>query len=395
MNATRAELIMQRWNVIQHDLLPELRNDVGALTPKLEKLIHVLEWVRIEEFTESSGCGVGRPPHERAWLANAFVAKAVLGLTTTAGLIERLTMDRALRRICGFALCKPLPSEATFSRAFEEFAAACLAERVHEALIKQHLGEELIGHISRDGTAIEARECPARKQSATATPAPTAQAGLLPTGAAAAQPRPAETVAAPPARKRGRPRRGELRAPAPASGVDRQRQQTLAQMIEDIPRACDRGTKCNAQGYKVSWNGYKLHLDTAECGVPIAALLSSASMHDSLAAIPLSLISAERVTNLYDLMDAAYCSTAVREHSRSLGHVPLIDHNPRRGEKIEFAPAEAIRYNERTAAERSNARLKDEFGGNTIMVKGGEKVMSHLMFGVLALSADQLMRLRQ
>lgn len=394
MNTTRAELIMQRWNVIQHELLPELRNDVGALTPKLEKVIHVLEWVRIEEFTESSWCGLGRPPHERAWLANAFVAKAVLGLTTTAGLIERLTMDRALRRICGFALCRTLPSEATFSRAFEEFAGACLAERVHEALIKEHLGDELIGHISRDGTAIEARERPARKQSAPGTPAPTVQAGWVPTEAAVAQPSPAETAVAP-ARKRGRPRRGERRAPAEASGVHRQREQTLAQMLEDIPRACERGTKCNAQGYKVSWNGYKLHLDTADCGVPIAALLSSASMHDSLAAIPLSLISAERVTNLYDLMDAAYCSTELREHSRSLGHVPLIDHNPRRGEKIEFAPAEAIRYNERTGAERSNARLKDEFGAKTIMVKGSDKVMSHLMFGVLALSADQLMRLRQ
>ncbi len=118
-------------------------------------------------------------------------------------------------------------------------------------------------------------------------------------------------------------------------------------------------------------------------------------MHDSRAAIPLSLISAERVTNLYDLMDAAYCSTELREHSRSLGHVPLIDHNPRRGEKIEFPPAQAIRYNERTVAERSNARLKDEFGGHSIMVKGDAKVMAHLMFGVLALTADQLMRLRQ
>jgi hypothetical protein len=29
------------------------------------------------------------------------------------------------------------------------------------------------------------------------------------------------------------------------------------------------------------------------------------------------------------------------------------------------------------------------------MVKGAVKVMSHLMFGVLALSADQLMGLRQ
>ena len=323
----------------------------------------------------------GRPPHERSWLANAFVAKAVLGLTSTVGLIERLTVDRALRRICGFPLCRKLPSEATFSRAFDEFAQGCLAERVHEALIKEHLGEALIGHLSRDGTAIEARERPARS-----------------TGAAPAS-RVVEQATAPtpaiPAKKRGRPRRGEVRAPAKVSPLQRQRQQSLAQMLEDIPTACDRGTKCNAQGYKVSWNGYKLHLDTADCGVPIAALLSSASMHDSRAAIPLSLISAQRVTNLYDVMDAAYCSFELHKHCRSLGHVPLIDHNPRGGLKEAFEPADAIRYNERTVAERSNARLKDEFGGNTLRVKGSTKVMGHLMFGVLALSADQLMRLRQ
>jgi hypothetical protein len=111
MNATGRDLILQRWNTIQHELLPELREQDGALTPKLERVIHTLEWVRIEEFTAVSWCGVGRPPHERAWLANAFVvAKAVLGLTTTAGLIERLTIDPALRRICGFSPCKRLPS---------------------------------------------------------------------------------------------------------------------------------------------------------------------------------------------------------------------------------------------------------------------------------------------
>jgi hypothetical protein len=389
MNATRRDLIMQRWNVIQHELLPELRNDIGPLTPKLEKVIHILEWVRIEEFVARSWCGEGRPPHERSWLANAFVAKSVLGLTTTRGLIERLTIDRALRRICGFPLCNKLPSEATFSRAFDEFAAERLAERVHEALIKEHLGDELIGHISRDGTAIAARERPVRPEMAVTT----AQPDLISTAAPAVATSTAEPSVPP--KKRGRPRRGEVRPPAKESPIHRQRQQTLAQMIKDIPTACDRGTKCNAQGYKVSWNGYKLHLDTADCGVPVAAVLSSASMHDSLASIPLSLISAQRVTNLYDLMDAAYCSTELRDHSRSLGHVPLIDHNPRRGEKIEFAPAEAVRYNERTAAERSNGRLKDEFGGNTIMVKGDAKVMGHLMFGVLALTADQLMRLRQ
>lgn len=385
---------MDRWNVVQHELIPELEARWGAMTPKLERVIHILEWVRIEEFTAVSWCGVGRPPFERAWLANAFVAKAVLGMTTTVGLIERLMIDRALRRICGFPLHKALPSEATFSRAFDEFAGGSLGQRVHESLIKEHLGDQLIGHLNRDGTAIEARERPARNGKAAEKGAATTQPTLLATEESPAAP---TSTLAPPAlaRKRGRPRRGEARPAAKASPIERQRGQTLAQMLHEIPTACDRGTKCNAQGYKNSWTGYKLHLDTADCGVPITALLSSASMHDSLAAIPLSLISAERVTNLYDLMDAAYCSTELRAHSKSLGHVPLIDHNPRRGEKIEFSPAEAIRYNERSAAERSNARLKDEFGGRNIRVKGHTKVMAHLMFGLLALSADQLMRLRR
>ena len=94
-------------------------------------------------------------------------------------------------------------------------------------------------------------------------------------------------------------------------------------------------------------------------------------------------------------MDAAYCSVELHEHLRSLDHVPLIDHNPRGGAKDEFEPADAVRYNERTVAERSNARLKDEFGGRHVRVQGAEKVMCHLMMGILALSADQLMRLRR
>lgn len=379
---------MQRWNVVQYELIPYLGDEIGQLTPRLEKLIHILDWVRIEEWTEVSWCGIGRPPVERAWLANAFVAKSVLNLVTTVGLIDRLANDRSLRRICGFPSCKRLPSEATFSRAFDEFSQKKLAERVHEALIKDNLGDALIGHISRDGTAIEVRERPNLNK---ADAAPEAHGDLIAAEAVVAQP----TVTTPPAKRRGRPRRGEVRAPAKESPISRQRKQTLAQMMQEIPTACDRGTKCNAQGYKVSWNGYKMHIDTADCGVPIAAMISSASMHDSRAAIPLSLMSQDRVTNLYDVMDAAYCSVELQEHCRGLGHVPLIDHNPRGGPKDEFEPADAVRYKERTVAERTNARLKDEFGAGHITVKGKTKVMSHLMFGLLVLSADQLMRLRR
>jgi len=37
--------------------------------------------------------------------------------------------------------------------------------------------------------------------------------------------------------------------------------------------------------------------------------------------------------------------------------------------------------------------MKDDFGGRHIRVEGNAKVMSHLMFGALALTADQLLRL--
>lgn len=375
MNTTQRNGIMQRWRMVQHELMPVLRNEAGVMTPKLEQVIHTLEWARIEEFVGATWKGCGRPEHDRGMLANAFVAKAVLGLPTTAGLMERLALDRALRRICGFSMWKKLPCESTFSRAFAEFAEAGLAERTHAALVRDTLGDRLVGHISRDGTAIEAREKPAKK------PAACKAEGVV---------EPEATPVA--AKKRGRPRKDEIREAKPGKLAEQQGK-PLAQLLKELPRACDRGSKCNAQGYKNSWNGYKLHTDTADCGIPVSALLSSASMHDSLAAIPLSLMTAQRVTSCYDLMDAAYCSGVLREHSRNLGHVPLIDHNPRRGEKIEFTPSAAQRYKERSQAERTNARLKDDYGGRHSRVSGNAKVMSHLMFGVLALTVDQLLRL--
>jgi hypothetical protein len=54
MNTTQRSGIMQRWFVIQHELIPELRRKVGALTPKLEQVLHTLECVRIEEFVSST-----------------------------------------------------------------------------------------------------------------------------------------------------------------------------------------------------------------------------------------------------------------------------------------------------------------------------------------------------
>lgn len=43
--------------------------------------------------------------------------------------------------------------------------------------------------------------------------------------------------------------------------------------------------------------------------------------------------------------------------------------------------------------ERVNRRLKDEFGGRHVRVRRHAKVICPLMFGIVALTVDQLMRL--
>ena len=77
-------------------------------------------------------------------------------------------------------------------------------------------------------------------------------------------------------------------------------------MLADLPTACDVGKR--AKGHTTSWVGYKLHVDTADGGVPISCIMTSASTHDSQVAIPLGTQTTGRVENLYDLMDAAYDS---------------------------------------------------------------------------------------
>src|SRR5690606_30742165 len=187
----------------------------------------------------------------------------------------------------------------------------------------------------------------------------------------------------------------------------RQKSMSLEAMLEDLPIACDKGAKKTSKGHLMYWTGYKLHLNTVDGGIPVSAVVTSASVHDSQVAIPLITLTAERILNCYDLMDSAYDIPAIIEYSRSLGHVPLVDKNPGRNQELEkeldaeslarkvinFTYPEDHRYNERTVAERANARLKDEFGARKVRVRGGMKVACHLMFGVLVLAADQLIRL--
>ena len=61
--------------------------------------------------------------------------------------------------------------------------------------------------------------------------------------------------------------------------------------------------------------------------------------------------------------------------------------------RLGFEIPERIRFRERSTVERVNSRIKDEFGGRAVRVRGHAKVFCHLMFGVLTLAADQLARM--
>lgn len=362
------EVLTQFGQILQKHLFPRLEEELGPLTDRHRQLVAVLGLANIEAMIPWRGAQVGRPKQDRVAIARSFVAKAVWNLGTTRALIDLLKADTRLRRICGWERATQIPDETIFSRAFREFARAELPQRVHEALIAKTQKERLIGHISRDATAIVAREVAVK---------------------VASQP---ETVTTPkPRRKRGEPKRVEqmTRLERQTAGM------TLKEMLADLPRHCAIGCKTNSQGHKEKWRGYKLHLDVADGQIPISALLTSASLHDSQVAVPLATVTAQRVTSLYDLMDSAYDSKLIRQYSRSLGHVPIIEKVERRS-GIGIVPMiahEATRYNERTGVERVNGRLKDEFGGRQVRVRGAVKVMAHLMFGVLALTVDEILRL--
>jgi hypothetical protein len=368
------------WNNIQDSLFPWLEEKLDPLSEKQQQLIAILELVRMEQFIPDCRGYEGRPQKTRAAIARSFVAKTIYNIDTSTMLIERLKTDRNLRRICGWENLAQLPSESTFSRAFADFAETKLPERVHESLIEKTLKNEIILHNSHDSTAIEAREKVQPKM---------------------------KDIPNSSSKKKGRPKKGEEKPAPEPKRIEKQKTMTLEEMLNDLPKGCDKGGKKDSKGNTMYWAGYKLHLSIIDGGIPVSAIVTSASVHDSQVAIPLLALTATRIVNLYDLMDSAYDIPGIIEYSKNLGHVPLIDKNPRRDIELQkeleaeakaqktlhWESAEKVRYKARTTAERGNSRIKDEYCARKVRVRGQTKVTCHLMFGVLVLTADQLIKL--
>lgn len=363
------ERISTFWDCVQNSLFPRLEVLDIEMTDKLYALVATLELLKIEEFISRPSCHVrGVKQKSRRNLARAFVAMSFFGGNDRKSFRERLMVDVSLRKICGWSSTKDVPSESTFCRAFSEFSRSNLADKVHEATLTKYCGDEIMWHSSIDSTAIPAREKPSKKPSV-----------LLKVKG-----------------KQGRPKKGSLPKTAAApSRIERQINQEAEIAIMELPTKCDHGAKVNSKGKQSFWSGYKLHVGVNEYGIPLMAITTSASVHDSQVAIPLLKLIDRRVTVLYDLFDKAYDADPIRAMSESLGHRPIIDRKKRRGEKatIPMEPDRAVRFKGRTAVERFFARLKDEFGGDEVRVRGHEKVHTHLMFGLLVIFADQLLRI--
>lgn len=362
-----ANSLSSLFSAIQTALFPVIEQYSGTtLTTIEQRFIRVVELCALEKHLVSySGSVVGRPRSLRLSIASAFIAKAVYNFPTTKLLVENLRGNSTLRYLCGWVSKKDIPSESTFSRAFADFSVSKLPSLIHEAMIKTHYGNKLAGHIARDSTPIDAREKPLKK------------------------------LADSPKCKfrRGRPKKNESRPPKKPDVLQMQLRRSLKENLSEIPVHCGVGIKLDSKGYKKTWIGYKLHADVIDGDIPVSVIFSSASTHDSQVAIPLAQMSAQRVTNLYDLMDAAYDAAEIKEFSKRIDHVAIIDPNPRSNSKAEMEPAQAIRFHQRTAAERVMSSIKDNYGGRYVRVKGIAKVAAHLMFGVLALTAEQLFRL--
>lgn len=354
---------------VQQYLFPSMEETLDPLLDSHKKVLLAIETVKVERFLSYFHYR-GRPPHSRVRLANTFIAKAVLNISTNEELHERLIIDKGLRRICGWETIKGIPSLSTFSRAFTEFTEIGLPQKIHKMLIDGIYSGEVTGHLSRDATDITERAGHIKsKKNYTRTKF----------GGAPHQEKP-------------------TRCERQASG-----KMTLEEMIEELPKERNIGRKASSKGRIFHWVGYKLHVDVTDDMIPISCIMSSASLHDSQAAIPLSLMSEQRVFSFYELMDKAYDTKAIKGFMESSGKKAIISTCPRgKGKKEEYVRelrakshlkikySEDIRFKHRTVAERFFSNLKENHLGRIIWVKGHAKVLCHIMFGIVALTVKQL-----
>jgi hypothetical protein len=218
--------LFDTFRSIERSLFPALAEELGELCASHRQVVATLELLNLPSLVRYGyGESVrGRPRLARLPFLKAFVAKAALGESCTRSLLDRLDHDPVLRRLCGWEERHRIPSEATFSRVFAEFAETGLPGRIHDRLSARHAGErdEPARQVSYDATDIPARESPADRS----------------------------------ARRPRMPR------------LERQASNSLEHNLLRVPGQCDFGVKTKGHGREYCWKGYKLHLAVTDGDIP-------------------------------------------------------------------------------------------------------------------------------
>ena len=357
------------WLTIQPSLFNFLEDEIGELDENQKLFVNAAEATNLERIAIMYGwCGNGRKPSSRLSIFKLLLMKHIWNIPTSKDALAAVRHSPSMRRLCGWECKYDIPSESTVSRAFEEFAKDKIATSIFRDFIASVTKDRIVIHRSIDSTEIDARE-------------------------RAATPKEKETVA----------RDAAIRAKIDSNTMDYnalmlQKERSLETNLSLLPKLCDWGCKRNSKGKTQYWRGYKFHIAVADGDFPIAACLTSASLHDSRAAIPLMQMADESALSLYDLEDAAYDAKEIVDFSKGNGHVPIIDKNPRRGgfqdddkgeRRVRIPSAEKVRFRNRSSVERVNSHLHDAHGGRTIRVRGYSKVLLHLMLGLLVIAVEQ------
>lgn len=368
---------------LENSLFPEIKETMGIqeFSSKESKFIKILDFAEIEKLISVES--ITNRPQDRVEIANAFIAKSVYNFQTTRDLIERLHIDSTLRKLCGWRYKRDIPSESKFSRVFKELSEMKIAEKAHEQFVESYLSKKTFIYNATDATKIPLREKAIKADKKK-----------------------------PKAKKRGRPKKGEVRELIKPTILALQKEMhTIEEMLRLVSSECGVGIKQNSKGNREVWIGAKLHISAVDGDIPITAFYSGANVHDSSVALPLMQETSNRVTYFYDLQDAGYDADIIRDFSNKLGHRPIIDINPKNSQvlkdKVECIKHEKEtfeylnmhlnldkeHYKQRSMVERVNKYLKDDFGCDKIYYQGATKVASVLAFGILSICIHQSLKL--
>ena len=348
-------------------------------------------------------------------------------IQTTDMLRERLVADKFLRSICGFDHRKDeLPSLSTFSRAFAELSKLNIGDKVHELLIIEHCSTDLYEHTSIDASAIAVAE------KAVATKKQPSREEIKLAKAALKELTKQEKIVQKETRKQAKaflkmkrtqeitneqaacatehivpqpsvPEAVIVNAAKATATLNRrvekytakeQLKHTNSEILARLPVVCNYGSKNDSNGNQCTWKGYKLHLAVNDYNVPVAAMVTSASVHDSLCAISLIRTTEQRIDNLYYLMDKGYDSAAIRTETAIHGKVALIDFNHRGdvNDTRKFDSNEQRHYNNRAFSESCFSNLKMQYLPNYILYRGISKVKCMLNLALSVITATQIIK---